>query len=88
MIGLRRWTSRPATIFTIVVAVGFVLSFIPRLTSDMSGGTVMTLAFMHPVPATAALVLLRPQADRSPTAPWSTPPAEHVAHPAPAPRRR
>ena len=58
---LRRFaTGRASTIFTIVVAIGFVGSFMPFLTSDFSAGTAVALFLMHPVVAGAALHYVRP----------------------------
>ncbi len=60
-VALARWVPRrAATTFTVIVVLGFVLSFVPLLTSDLSTGTAVTVGLMHPVVAAAALVFLRP----------------------------
>lgn len=58
-----RGRSQGGRIFTALVLAGFVLSYGPLLASDMDGGTIATLALMHPIVAGAALWQLRPLAD-------------------------
>jgi hypothetical protein len=61
---LARRARRPARAFTAVVVAGLVLSFVPLLTADLSAGTTVALALMHPIVAGAALAFVRPEAGR------------------------
>lgn len=56
--GLRR-LARGARIFTAIVVAALLVSYAPFASSDMTGGTTITLAIMHPVVAAAALWQLR-----------------------------
>ncbi len=62
-LGLRRWTTQPTRIFRLLVALGFVLSYVNVVAGDLSGETALTVGLMHPIVAATAWFFVTPLTD-------------------------